>query len=566
VAETAVAGKSPGANRALWTSTVAFTVCFAVWTIFSIIGLAAKDELGLSETQFGLLVGTPILTGSLTRIFLGIWADQFGGRRVFAGVMIAAAAATFLTSYADTYAELLIAALGVGIAGGSFSVGIAYVSKFYPKEKQGTALGIFGAGNVGSAVTKFVAPFVMVAMGWQAVAQIWAAALLVMTLLFLLLTREDPEQQARKREGRKAAGMAEQLAILKNLQVWRFSLYYFFVFGAFVALALWLPRYLMGVYDLDVRTAGMLAAFYSVPASLFRVYGGKLSDRYGARAVMYVTFGVSVLCTFMLSYPPTTYIIEGIHGPITFHTQVSLIPFLILIFVLGFFMSLGKAAVFKHIPVYYPNHVGAVGGLVGMVGGLGGFILPLTFGALLDLTGVWTSAFALLFVLVGIALTWMHVAIRHMESSAVRKGREEQVTELPEMQGLGEPGLTVPPRRAGPIADWRPEDADFWRLGGRAVARRNLWISTYCLMLSFAVWMVWSVVVARLPAIGFEFTTDQLFWLAALPGLSGRPCESSMPSLCRYSAAACGRRYPPRRCLFPPSASVTRCRIPRLPI
>ncbi len=521
MAEATERGTAPGADRVLWTSTIAFTACFAVWTIFSIIGLAAKEELGLSETEFGLLIGTPILTGSLTRIFLGIWADQFGGRKVFAAVMFAAAAATFLTSYADTYVEFLLAALGVGIAGGSFSVGVAYVAKFYPKEKQGTALGIFGAGNVGAAVTKFLAPFVMVAMGWQAVAQIWAAALAVIAVLFLLFTREDPDAEARKREGRKGPGMGAQLAILKNIQVWRFALYYFFVFGAFVALALWLPRYLMGVYELDVKTAGMLAAFYSVPASLFRIYGGKLSDRYGARSVMYLTFGISVVCTFMLSYPPTTYIVEGIRGPITFQTEVSLVPFLILIFVLGFFMSLGKAAVFKHIPVYYPNHVGAVGGLVGMIGGLGGFVLPLAFGALLDLTGVWTSAFVLLFVLVSVALVWMHVTIRHMETSAVRQGTEELITELPEMQGLGEPGITAPPRRAGPIADWRPEDPQFWRSGGRTVARRNLWISTYCLMLSFAVWMVWSVVVARLPAIGFDFATDQLFWLAALPGLSG---------------------------------------------
>ena len=517
----AEAASAAGSGTALWTSTIAFTVCFAVWTIFSIIGLGVKDELGLSETEFGLLVGTPILTGSLTRVVLGVWADQFGGRRVFAGVMVLAAIATFLTSYADSYVELLIAALGVGIAGGSFSVGVAYVSKFFPKEKQGTALGIFGAGNVGSAVTKFLAPFVMVAAGWQAVAQVWAAGLIVTAVIFLLLTKEDPEQLARKREGRRAAGMATQLAVLKNIQVWRFALYYFFVFGAFVALALWLPRYLMGVYSLDVKTAGMLAAFYSVPASLFRIYGGKLSDRYGARSVMYVTFGVSVLTTFMLSYPPTTYVIEGVRGPITFHTEMGLVPFLVTIFVLGFFMSLGKAAVFKHIPVYYPNHVGAVGGLVGMVGGLGGFVLPLAFGALLDLTGVWTSSFVLLFVLVTIALVWMHAAIRLMEHSADRKGTAEKVPELPEMQGLGEPGVQVPPRRAGPIADWRPEDPEFWRRGGRAVARRNLWISTYCLLLSFAVWMVWSVVVARLPAIGFEFTTDQLFWLAALPGLSG---------------------------------------------
>jgi NNP family nitrate/nitrite transporter-like MFS transporter len=510
-----------GASQALWSSTIAFTVCFAVWTIFSIIGLGVKDELGLSETEFGLLVGTPILTGSLTRVVLGVWADQFGGRRVFAAVMVLAAIATFLTSSADTYGELLAAALGVGIAGGAFSVGVTYVSKFYRSERQGFALGIFGAGNVGSAVTKFLAPFVMVAMGWQAVAQAWAAALIVTAVLFLLSTKEDPEQLERARSRRKAEGMASQLAILKNVQVWRFALYYFFVFGAFVALALWLPRYLMGVYRLDVETAGMLAAFYSVPASLFRIYGGKLSDRYGARSVLYVTFGISVLTTFMLSYPPTTYIIEGVRGPITFRTEMGLVPFLVTIFVLGFFMSLGKAAVFKHIPVYYPNHVGAVGGLVGMIGGLGGFVLPLAFGALLDLTGVWTSSFVLLFALVSVALTWMHFAIRQMERAAVRRGEAGQVPELPEMRGFGEPGHAPPPRRAGPIADWRPEDEEFWKMGGRAVARRNLWVSTYCLMLSFAVWMVWSVVVARLPAIGFNFSTDQLFWLAALPGLSG---------------------------------------------
>lgn len=510
-----------GANQALWSSTIAFTVCFAVWTIFSIVGLGVKDQLGLTETEFGLLIGTPILTGSLTRVVLGVWADQFGGRRVFAGVMIAAAIATFLTSYAHTYEQLLIAALGVGIAGGSFSVGVTYVSKFYPKEKQGLALGIFGAGNVGAAVTKFLAPFVMVAMGWQAVAQVWAGAIGVTAVLFLLFTREDPEQRERAKSGHKAASMGNQLAVLKNLQVWRFALYYFFVFGAFVALALWLPRYLMGVYNLDVKTAGMLAAFYSVPASLFRIYGGKLSDRYGARSVLHVTFAISVLCTFMLSYPPTTYIIEGVRGPITFRTEMGLVPFLVTIFVLGFFMSLGKAAVFKHIPVYYPNHVGAVGGLVGMVGGLGGFVLPLAFGALNDLTGVWTSCFVLLFVLVSVALAWMHFAIRQMERSAQRRGEASLVPELPEMQGLGEPGVEAPPRRAGPIADWRPEDEDFWKSKGKAIARRNLGISTYCLMLSFAVWMVWSVVVARLPAIGFDFTTDQLFWLAALPGLSG---------------------------------------------
>ena len=182
-----------GAGRALWTSTIAFTVCFAVWTIFSIVGLGVKEELGLSDTQFGLLTGTPILTGSLVRVFLGVWSDQIGGRRVFAAVMVLSGLATFLMSYAHTYPQLLIAALGVGLAGGSFSVGVAYVSKFYPAERQGTALGIFGAGNIGAAVTKFLAPFVMVAMGWQAVAQIWAAAIILMGVIFLFATPEDPD-------------------------------------------------------------------------------------------------------------------------------------------------------------------------------------------------------------------------------------------------------------------------------------------------------------------------------------------------------------------------------------
>ena len=287
-------------RRALWLSTIAFTVCFAVWTIFSIIGLQIKNDLGLSETQFGLLVGTPILTGSLIRLILGVWTDQYGGRIVYTAVMLSAALATWLLTFAYDYPTFLLAALGTGIAGGSFAVGIAYVSKWYPRESQGTALGIFGAGNVGAAVTKFVAPFIMVAYGWKAVANIWAIAIAVMAVIFWLTTRDDPELEARRRSGAKPEPLAAMLAPLRNIQVWRFSLYYFFVFGAFVALALWLPRYLIGVYGLDITTAGLIAAFYSVPASLFRIYGGVLSDKYGARRVMYWTLGMSVACKHYL--------------------------------------------------------------------------------------------------------------------------------------------------------------------------------------------------------------------------------------------------------------------------
>jgi NNP family nitrate/nitrite transporter-like MFS transporter len=324
-----------GASAALFMSTFAFTACFAVWTIFSIIGVQIKQNLGLSSAQFGLLVGTPILTGSLIRVLLGVWTDQYGGRLVNLVVMLSAAAATFGLSYAETYPQFLFAALGVGIAGGSFAVGVAYVAKFFPKERQGTALGVFGAGNVGSAVTKFAAPFVMLAFGWEAVAQIWAGALAVIGVLFFLFTKDDPDLVRRRQTGEKAEATWLQLSPLKSLQVWRFSLYYFFVFGAFVALALWLPSYLVGVYKLDIKAAGMFAAAYSIPGSLFRVFGGWLSDKIGARKVMYLTFGVSLVCTFLLSYPATSYVVDGIEGPIAFRIATSLPAFTVFAFVLA---------------------------------------------------------------------------------------------------------------------------------------------------------------------------------------------------------------------------------------
>ncbi len=508
-----------GHGRALWLSTLAFTFCFAVWTVFSIIGVQIKQELGLNETQFGLLIGTPILTGSLVRIFLGIWADQYGGRIVLTLVMLAAAVATFLFSWTTTYPGMLAAALGVGIAGGSFAAGVAYVSRWYSTEQQGAVLGIFSVGHAGTALTLILAPLVLVPYGWQMVVQFWAVALAIVAVLFWLVAREDPVTRKRRASGERAKGLWEQLEPLRHLQVWRFSLYYFFVFGAFVGLSLWLPRYLIGVYGLDIANAGMVAALFALPAAAFRAYGSRLADKYGARRVMYWTFSVSVVCTFILSYPPTDYVVRGIQGPIVFHFEIGLITFAVVAAILGFFMSLGMAAVYKHIPVYYPKSVGAVGGLVGMIGGLGGFVLPLAFGLLSDLTRVWTSGFMLLFLLVSTALAWMHFSIRRMERG-VAEPELRKLPELPEMQPIHEERHVG---ALGPhlIEDWRPEDPVFWQEKGRAIARRNLWISIPALLLSFAVWMVWSVVVAKLPAVGFKFTTDQLFWLAALPGLSG---------------------------------------------
>ena len=407
-------------TRALTLSTFAFTVCFAIWTIFSILGVQIKQDLGLNDTQFGLLVATPILTGALSRLILGIWTDQYGGRIVMTLTMLSSAIATYLLSSVETYEMFLVAALGVGLAGGCFAAGIAYVSTWYEKEKQGTALGIFGVGNVGAAITNFGAPLIMVALGWHGLTKTYAIILFVTAILFFLFAKDDPKLVARKAKKEKPRNFLQQLQPLKKLQVWRFSLYYFFVFGAFVALALWLPRYYVGVYGLDIKTAGMLAAAYALPGSSFRALGGWISDKIGARAVMYWTFIGGVGCCFFMSYPSTQYIVEGIEGPINFSINISLPVFVFLSIVLGFFMSLGKAAVYKHIPVYYPKNVGSVGGIVGMIGGLGGFILPICFGIMNDLTGVYTSCFMLLFLITAITLIWMHVSILFMEKDIVK--------------------------------------------------------------------------------------------------------------------------------------------------
>jgi MFS transporter, NNP family, nitrate/nitrite transporter len=207
-------------------------------------------------------------------------------------------------------------------------------------------------------------------------------------------------------------------------------------------------------------------------------------------------------------------------------------------------MSLGKAAVFKHIPVYYPKHVGAVGGLVGMIGGLGGFVLPIVFGALLDLTGIWTSCFALLFIIVAVSLAWMHLAIRAMERAAHGEALD-QLPSFPELQEIHEPARTAMPRV---IEDWRPENADFWQSKGRAIARRNLWISIPALLLAFSVWMVWSMVVARLPAIGFAFTPTSCSGSRRCRRSRARRCASSTASWCRSSAGGSGPRSRPPRC------------------
>ena len=322
-------------RRILMVTTLAYIGCFAVWTIFAIVGVEIQRQYGLSDTEFGLLLGIPFLSGSLMRVALGVWADRHGGRRLFLSVMIIAAAATWFAADATTFPTILAAGLGTGIAGGCSAVGLSYITRWYPKEHHGTALGILGAGNAGSAITKLAAPWVMLAYGWQGVARLWALLLLGTAAVFWLGSTEDPKQAARRAPGQPAAPLARQVEPLRRLQIWRFGLYYFFVFGGYVALSVWLPCYLMAVHGLDIRMAAAIAIAFSLPAGLLRVLGGMLSDRYGARRVMYWSFIGSLVCTFILSYPPTDYAVHGRSGELRFTIATGLPVFILMLMAQG---------------------------------------------------------------------------------------------------------------------------------------------------------------------------------------------------------------------------------------
>src|SRR5678815_5503085 len=169
-------------------STTAFTVCFMVWMMFAVIGIPIKQNLSLNETQFGILVALPVLTGSLIRLPLGMWTDRYGGRIVFFVLMLSTVFPIWVISWATAFWHFLVTGLFVGVAGGSFTVGIAYCARWFPRQRQGLAMGIFGVGNAGAAVTELVAPTIVVAYGWAMVPKVYAVLMLVMAALFWLFT------------------------------------------------------------------------------------------------------------------------------------------------------------------------------------------------------------------------------------------------------------------------------------------------------------------------------------------------------------------------------------------
>ncbi|MFN3812950.1 MAG: MFS transporter [Roseateles asaccharophilus] len=395
-----------GSGRAisvLIVSTLAFTVCFMVWMMFGVIGIPIKKQLGLNATEFGLLTATPVLTGSLIRVPLGIWTDKFGGRIVFFALMLACVIPIWLMSYATAYWHFLVIGLFVGLAGGSFSVGTPYVARWFPKQRQGFAMGVFGAGNSGAAVNKFVAPVLVVAFGWTMVPHVYAAVLLGTAILFWFFSHSDDRHLVASN-----ASFMSQLKALKDPKVLKYCQYYSIVFGGYVALSLWMVQYYVGEYGLDIRVAALLAACFSLPGGVLRAIGGWLSDKYGAHSVTWWVMWVSWICLFILSYPQTDFTVMTVNGAKTFHIGLNVYAFTGLMFILGIAWAFGKASVFKYISDDYGQNIGTISGIVGLAGGLGGFILPIMFGALMDLTGVRSSAFMLMYGVVWVSLIWMY--------------------------------------------------------------------------------------------------------------------------------------------------------------
>jgi NNP family nitrate/nitrite transporter-like MFS transporter len=386
-------------------STFAFTICFMVWMMFAILGVPIKELLQLNETQFGLLAATPVLTGSLIRLPLGLLTDKFGGRIVFFILMLVCVLPIYMISMATEYWQFLVLGLFVGLAGGSFSVGIAYVAKWFDKTTQGTAMGIFGAGNAGAALTKFVAPAIIAAASWQMVPKVYSAIMFISALLFWFLTYEKKEHLVPS-----SVSLADQLRTLKDPKVWRYCQYYSIVFGGYVALALWMTKYYVQEYGFNLQTAALLAACFSLPGGVLRAVGGWMSDKWGAHSVTWWVMWVSWICLFLLSYPPTEMVVQTVNGPQSFHIGLSPTVFTVLLFVMGIAFAFGKASVFKYISNDYPNNMGAISGIVGLAGGLGGFVLPIMFGALVDLTGVRSSCFMLMYGVVWVSLIWMYLS------------------------------------------------------------------------------------------------------------------------------------------------------------
>lgn len=407
----------------LFSSTLSFTVCFMIWMMLAVVGIKVQEEMGFNQTQYGILIALPVLSGALIRVPLGILTDKFGGRIVLFTLMILSVPTIFLMRYANQYWHFLVIGLVMGLAGGSFSVGTPYVARWFPKHQQGVAMGIFGAGNAGSAINKFLAAWLIVTFGtWQIVPTVYSAIMLATAILFWFTSYHDPKHLVSSN-----VTLKEQLALLKDPGVLRYSQYYSVVFGGYVALALWMTKYYVGEYGMPLQTAAFLAACFSLPGGVLRAFGGYLSDKFGAYKVTWAVMWMIWICFFILSYPQTDLAIRTTDGgSMTMHIGLNVTIFTILMFTVGVATAVGKASVFKFVADDYPDNIGAVSGIVGLAGGMGGFLLPIMFGALEDWTGIRSTSFMLLYGTVCVSLIWMHFSFKAKRESDMKALKEHQ--------------------------------------------------------------------------------------------------------------------------------------------
>ena len=395
-------------------ATVVFAANFAAWTMLAVLGVQIREDLGLTDTRLGLLLAAPILTGAFSHLPAGIFAERFGGRIILFTQTVIVSLSLLALAYANTFFQLLGVGLLVGIAGGTFISGVTYVSDWFERSMQGTAMGIYGAGIAGAAVTNLLAPLIISEQGWQAVPFYYAIALAALALLFWGSTRTD--EKHKKHQHRFGAASKDEARVdlnpLRELRVWRFGLYFHFVYGGFIALVLWLPQYYVGEYDLTLKTASFASLLFAIPASIAGALGGWFADNVGARKINWAVFWVCLVCLFFLSYPKTTMTIHGIEENLSVTVNINLWVFSLLIFVVGVAMGFGKASIYRLIYDYYPRDVGVVGGAVGTIGTLGGFTLPILFGLAADITGIRSSCFMLLYGMLAGCMVLMFYAIK----------------------------------------------------------------------------------------------------------------------------------------------------------
>src|SRR3989338_8434165 len=371
---TAVGVQIPQGNtQVLLLSTLSFAICFAVWCVYSPLGPHLRDELHLSESQLALLVSIPALLGSAARLPMGILTDMYGSRRVATVLMVACFFSTMLGMYANSYLTFVFCGLLIGMAGSIFAVGVPHVSRWYPPERQGLAVGIFGLGNMGAAIsTMFGERIIHYYLNdqWRNIFPVYAVPLLLIAVLYWKFAPDSPVTA-------KPNGTNELLYLVKKTPlVWVFCLFYWVTFGGFVAFALYLPTYFVMAYNVPHVTAGDLATTFVFTASLIRPLGGDVADRLPGRKILQALFAVAALCL----------ITEGLAPSLTVATCAFIL--------LGACFGMGNGVIFKLVPTYFARETGAVGGLVGAAGGLGGFFTPVILGISKDFTGSYAGGFA----------------------------------------------------------------------------------------------------------------------------------------------------------------------------